>query len=99
MQDVGFWVGSPGAAVDQAESKWETSEYPLKLSSEKGARRNFPTEWRCYSKEPWGNTREPGYPMGEGQKCYSRALKSPTFASAGMRGHTGDGGSQGKHLQ
>lgn len=44
MQDVGFWVGSPGAAVDQAGSKGEMSEYPLKLSSEKGARKNFPTD-------------------------------------------------------
>lgn len=69
MQDVGFWVGSPGAAVDQAGSKREMSEYSLKLSSGKGARRGFSTEWRCYSKEPRDNTRESSHPMeGRGLK-------------------------------
>lgn len=76
------------------------SEYSLKLSSGKGARRGFSTEWRCYSKEPRDNTRESSHPMaGEGvKKCHSGALKSPTFANTGMRGHTGDGESQGKQI-
>lgn len=67
MQDVGFWVGSPGAAVDQAGSKSEMSEYSLKPSSGKGTRRNFSTDWRCYFKGPRDNTRESSYPVaGEG---------------------------------
>lgn len=102
MQDVCFWVGSPGAAVDQAGNKREMSEYSLELPSGKGARRNFSSDWRCYSKEPRDNTRESSYPMAGAGGCKNAILehlKSPTFANTGMQGHTRDGESRRKYLQ
>lgn len=90
MQDVGFWVGSPGAAVDQAESKREMSEYPLR----RGLGGTSQVTGGVTPENPEITLGNPVIPWG-GQNAILEHLKSTTFANTGMRGHTGDRGSQG----